>query len=284
MPPKVTRQTATEAPANSVDVLQRIKPIGFGLSEGINIMLYGRSGTGKTTLWSTFPKPILALVCSGGVRPGEVRSIDDAENRKVIDSVPIFHSQEAHKVLENFHLLPRQYKTIVIDHGTGVQDMILKEVLGLAELPLQKSWGLATQEQYGICVAQSKEVFYRALSINCNTVIVAQQREFKGKGDPEMVIPHVGAGLMPTLADWLNQSVDYIGQTFIRQKEETIKTDIGGEIIETVQKTRGVDYCLRTGAHELYHTKFRKHKKIALPEMIEDPSYEKIIKIIRGGG
>jgi ABC-type lipoprotein export system ATPase subunit len=49
----------------------------------IQLLLYGRSGTGKTTLWSTFPKPILGVICSGGQRSGELRSVSLEDRRHI---------------------------------------------------------------------------------------------------------------------------------------------------------------------------------------------------------
>ena len=112
--------------------------------------MYGRGKTGKTTLWSTFPKPILSIICSGSNQPDEVRSIDTKENRKTINEVTIINSGEITELADK-QAETELFATVVVDHVTGVQDMILKEILGLDELPPQSSWGQATQQQYGQC-------------------------------------------------------------------------------------------------------------------------------------
>ena len=56
---------------------------------GIKMCVYGRSGTGKTTFWGSFPGRILALMCSGSDPSGELRSINTPEHRKKIDAVLI---------------------------------------------------------------------------------------------------------------------------------------------------------------------------------------------------
>ena len=52
-----------------------------------------------------------------------------------------------------------------------------------------------------------------------------------------------------------------------------------------VRKTRGkgIEYCLRIGAHPIYMTGFRVPVGTVLPDMIVDPSFEKIDKLIQGG-
>jgi ABC-type polar amino acid transport system ATPase subunit len=54
--------------------MDRITDLDFE-DQGIKMVLYGSSGSGKTTLWATFPKPILAIICSGGFKSGELRSV-----------------------------------------------------------------------------------------------------------------------------------------------------------------------------------------------------------------
>lgn len=248
------------------------------------MLLYGRSGTGKTTLWSTFPKPILAVIVSGGSRPGELRSVDTRENRETIQQVVLQSSSELATVTA-FQQTSVKFATLVLDHASGLQDLILKEILGLEELPAQKGWGLASQAQYGQCALQCKEVLRGMLSLDCNVVIVAQEREFNTETASELITPYVGAGLTPSITGWLNTAVDYIVQAFLRQREEIKVTRLGkGPTAKETQvrvKTKEVEYCLRTAPDPIYTTKFRLPRGKALPPAIIDPSYEKIIELIR---
>lgn len=288
--PRVEKQTtATKAKpkaAPATGVLARIKPISEDRDPSIKIMLYGRSGSGKTSLWSTFPKPILAMVCSGGNQLGELKSIDTPENADTIFRVAINESSEIRTVLD--HVAENGgYATIVLDHASGLQDLILKEILGVDQLPAQSSWGMASQQQYGQCILQSKEILRALLKSTANVVVVAQERAFNteedGKGGSSDVLkPYVAAGLSPSLSSWLNTGVDYICQCFIRQKEVIRKTSVAGKTVEKVEKTKGVEFCLRCAPHETYMTKFRLPKKNSLPESIVDPDYEKIVNTIIG--
>lgn len=261
-------------------VLDRISPIGFNETDGLKVLLYGRSGTGKTTLWATFPKPILAVLCSGGSKPGELRSIDTPEYRNTVRQVVLEQSRELMDLSDSGEV--RAYRTVVLDHATGLQDLVLKEILGVDELPAQKTWGLASQQQYGQCTLQCKELLRGLLGLTCNVVLVAQEREFNNEGDTDLIAPSVGPGLTPSLAGWLNQAVDYVVQTYLRQKEEVQKTKVGDKVLEARVKTRAVEYCLRTGPDPTYMTKFRVPRGTPLPDALVDADYGKMLALIRG--
>src|SRR5690606_7836569 len=82
----------------------------------------------------------------------------------------------------------------------------------------------------------------------------------------------VGPRLMPSVAAILNASVKVIGHTFIR---EVVKRNLDSIDRKTY-------FCLRLGPHPYYITKIRKPKDTKCPEYIVDPSYDKIIDIMRG--
>lgn len=285
--PQISKQIA-RSPAyvlnhQNQSVLDRIAPIGF-TDEGLKVLLYGRSGTGKTTLWATFPKPILAIICSGGSNPGELRSIDTPEYRKVISQVVL---QKASEILDIGHAVHNkqtgaEFKTVVLDHASGLQDLVLKEILGLEEIPAQKGWGLATQQQYGQCTLQCKELLRSLLGLSCNMVIVAQEREFNTDSESSLITPFVGAGLTPSLVGWLNTAVDFIMQTFLRQREELKETKVVDKVVKQRVKTKAIEYCLRTGPDATYTTKFRLPRGRLLPDVLVDPTYDSIMQLIQG--
>jgi hypothetical protein len=288
--PTVTKQSP-RAPIltskSSGGVLDRIKPIGFDKDDGLRMLIYGKSGTGKTTLWSSFPGPILCVVCSGGSQPGELRSIDTPDMRKKVSQVTLTNTEELRQLCRHVEE-KSSYETVVLDHATGFQDFKLKELLGLDEIPVGKSWGMASQQQYGQATTQCKEDFRALLNLPCNVVIVAQERTFGGSDDAanELLQPSVGAALMPSLTGWLNPACDYVVQTYLRPKMEEVKTKIGqgptAKVMTTTKRGKGIEYCLRTEPHDIYMTKFRMPKGRQLPECIVDPTYAKILELIRG--
>lgn len=264
-------------------VLDRIAPIGFDESEGLKINLYGASATGKTTLWSTFPKPILAVVCSGGMKPGELKSINTKENRKTIKQVVLEDPEEIYELIEH-QKETGEFATIVLDHASGYQDLCLRDILDLPEIPAKMTWGVATQQTWGQVGVKVTTAFRALLGLDCNVVIVAQERAFNTDSEAsELLIPYVASALIPSVTGWLNPACDCICQTFIRGKTETVTTKVGKKSVKKFRRVPGVDYCLRTAPDPVYTSKFRVPKGTPLPEEIVDPSYDKIIRLINGG-
>lgn len=282
--PTPVRQSPTGVKKKKAgSVIDRISALGTQ-DNFLKVLLYGKSGTGKTTLWATFPGPILGIICSGGNKTGEVRSINTPEYRKKIKMVTIQESTEVGELV-SYVQSNGAFKTIVLDHVSGLQDLVLKEILGLDELPAQKSWGLATQQQYGQCTQQVKEYLRALLNLDLNVVILGQERTFdstdEGPGS-EMLQPTVGVALTPSLAGWLNPACDYILQTFKRAKMIRTVTKVGTKQVTTEKRGKGVEYCLRTEPHDVYTTKFRVPKGRPLPDVIVDPSFDKINRLIQG--
>ena len=127
-----------------------------------------------------------------------------------------------------------------------------------------------------------------------NVVFIAQHRVFNVSTDEEqdpktaMLAPEVGPALMPSVMKHLNASVSVIGNTFIRTRVEerkvTKKIGVGrrAKPKETVEEVEHIEYALRIGPNPLYTTKARKSKAIKLPDVIVDPDYNKIMKVLKG--
>lgn len=312
--PRVTQQAGGDGPAvttrGHAQVAAPAKtPIvdgqaddAWGANDYVRMLLYGESGSGKTTLWATFPDPILCLICSGGNRPGELKSIDTPENRqrivpKVVRSLDAFYDElwgamdgapavrkGTQPDYDQIGQYPCRYATIVLDHATGFADLILSQILG-RPIPAQKTWGLASQQQYGQLSLQVKDALRKLLNVQANIVVVAQQRTFGGKedgGDPEVLKPTVGAALTPSLTGWLNPACDYVCQMFKRPKVERQQTMVNGKpgpVIE--RRAKGVDYCLRVEPHDVFMTKFRAVGGVQT-DVIVNPNYDKIVAVSRG--
>ena len=279
--PVVTRQDPNRITTN--------KPVGrvlssmasaWDMTSYLKMLVYGKSGTGKTTFWSSFPGNIVAFICSGSSQPGELKSINTKEMRARITPVVVTESTQMAPAIKE--ISTSSFGVVVLDHISGLQDLILKEILGLEEIPTVKNWGIATQKEYGNCVTKTKEIVRALLSLNKHIVIIGQERDFGGDSEEGIINPIVGAEVMPSMLRWLNPACDYVVQTFIRPKMEGVKTKVGDKEITTTKRGKGVEYCLRTEPHDIYTTKFRIPKGRPLPEVIVDPTYDKIVKIIEG--
>jgi len=250
----------------------------WAMIDRITLLLYGRSGTGKTRFWGTFPGRTLALICSGGRKPGELRSIDTPANRERI-TARVVRSVDGIKGLIAEAV---EYDNVVLDHVSGLQDLTLKELLGLDEVPAQKGWGLATMQQYGQSTLQCKEIARALLNLPGNVVIVGQERTFGGREDgldSTLIQPTVGCAVTPSLASWLNPACDYVCNTYIRGRTRLIATEPNGPRVAVREK--GVEYCLRVEPHDVYAVKFRRVGNGPLADIV-DPDYDKFTALVRG--
>lgn len=273
------------------------------LDDYLRVAIYGNTATGKTSLASTFPGKILWLVCSGGDKPGELKTIRTEKLMAKIDPKVIKSSEDAFRVID-YAKSSGKYSTIVIDHITGVQSLMVMEVLKLKEAPLaygrshaQENRGmtLVSEQEWGFIGIECQKLLRPILSMDCNVVIIGHQREFRPKkkedsdGSSDLAMTSIGIAVIPGLAGWIYGATDFNLQTFIRPKmiESVVESKTKGAppIVTTVRDpAKKFQYCCRTGPHDLFTSKFRLSVEFAdrLPECIVNPSYDKIVALTKG--
>lgn len=276
--PSVTKQTLKSKTKKPLSVVDRIAPITIGVG-GIKLMLYGRGKTGKTRLACSFRKPLLLVGTEDGTR-----------SVSKVPGVQFVRLENSTEIVELVDHARDNFKTIVLDTAGGLQDMILKEILGLSnDAELNRTWGMAQQKDWQICGMQLKEQLRKMLDLadhdNLDVVIIAHERNFNDEGGSELLTPTVGAALTPSASGWLNGACDYVCQTFIREGVKEDSMSVGGKSVKTTKKTGIKEYCLRIGAHPVYMAGFRSPLDAEqLPDVIVNPTYAKILKLATGEG
>jgi hypothetical protein len=278
--PKITKQNVkkkvTKRKTVSSGILSKVVSVEDMPSTGIKMTMYGRGKTGKTRTACTFPKPLLI-----------VGTEDGTKSVKSVVGVDFFRLSESSEIDELVEAIPDKYKTVVLDTAGGLQDMIMKEILGLDDVPVEKSWGMAVREQWQSCGVQTKERLRKLLDLadryGTHVVIIAHERNFNDEGGSDLIFPTVGASLTPSTAGWLNGACDYLCQTFLR--EQTVKKEVkvaGKKGATMSQRTGKIEYCLRVGPHPVYMTGFRRthSENETMPDVIINPSYDKICELI----
>ena len=247
---------------------ERIQPV-HELPMVISALFYGRSGTGKTTVAATFPKPALIL----DIKEKGTDSVFDVEG---IDVLPV---EDWDDVEEVFWMLKKEggYKTIIIDQVSAMQDLCRDKIL--AEEEKDKM----SLRLFGELSGRMKEWInnYRDLmDEGIHVVFLAHDRTFgndDSEDDDQAIDPSVGPRVMPSVAASLCGAVKVVACTFIQET-------YGKRDPKTRQQERSVSYCLRVGANGTYTTKVRTSKKNPVPSVMVDPSYEKIIAMMRNTG
>ena len=258
---------AKKKPEPTTSILDQIKPV-TELKTNLVMMVYGRSGTGKTHFGSTFPKPILFIDTNE-------RGTETIAQEEDVDVVRVTEWGEMDELY--WALLDQKtdiaYASIVVDQVSNLQDIGMAEVLrksrkGRDETFTQRNWGQLS----GMLKQWISD--FRDLSDIYNLLLIAHERVNEGGDDEEEAIePSIGARVMPSVSAFLDGAVDSIGSTFIKERWET----------EDKEEVRHVDYCMRIGPHAFYSTKIRRPVSAGpIPELIVNPTFKKIRDLTMG--
>lgn len=252
----------------SSSILSRAKPVSK-MEMVITALFYGRSGTGKTTIAGTFPTPILLL----DIGERGTDSVADVEGLDVLAIKQWSDLEEVYWELKD----GTDYKTIVIDAAHTMQGLALQEARNLAG---KKEKDQTSQRDFGQASGLMNQWIYHYRDLRddgINVVFLAHDRlrEIDTEDDESVILPEMGPNLMPGVAKTLTGSVNIIGYTFIR--EEVTRSKVAGK-----KAIREIQYGLRIGPNPIYHTKIRKPKEFELPEYIVDPTYAKLVNVLKG--
>ena len=246
-----------------------------------SMVVYGRSGSGKTTFAATFPKPMLLL----DVSDKGTDSISDVEG---IDVMEVESWQDFELSYWYLKENPDDYKTVVVDTLSQLQELAIKKILleKYNEDEAQSEWGSLSQREWGEVTSVLKTWITHCRNLPMEVVFIAQDRVFEVDEDldPEtMLDPEVGPRLAPSVTKHLNASVHSIGNTFIRRRIRHKEVKRRGSKKTKTKEIPETQYCLRIGPDPIYATKIRKPKGIKVPAVIVDPHYEDILELIQGG-
>lgn len=273
--------------------------------EGVKAAVYGGEKTGKTRFATSFPKPMLFIateegtksICLGKTKKESIPGIDlytlrgfrNKAYEGKVDWVRIESGMQLDLVTTG---ILRLYKSVCLDHGTGLNNMLLKEVLGLEHIPIRKSWGMADRKEYGACGMQWCERVRNIFDIcdkeGLNALVLCHEKTFKPSESDEgsdVMVAHVGSALGDATAKWLHGAADYVMQAFVRQQMEVVSQELieGQGPVEMTQATGKVEYCMRIGKHPTYATGFRSLlDNDDLPPSIVNPTWDKMADLIVG--
>ena len=243
-----------------MSVLDRITSVK-ALPKVLSMLVYGRSGTGKTTFGASFPTPALLI----DIREKGTDSIADRDGVDVVSVASWSELEEVFWYLKN----EKKYKSVILDQISSMQDLAMEHAMAEEgkEIMSQRLWGVVSG------LMKTWLLNYRDLvEDSINVLFIAHDRASKGEGseDDDTIDPQIGARLMPSVAGMLNGAVKAIGNTYVRE-------------VFLEDKSRKVEYCLRVGPHAYYTTKLRNPLGTECPEFLIDPTYGKIMELMAEG-
>ncbi len=250
---------------------------------GLRFLVFGASGTGKTTLACDFPKPLLLL------QPEEAE--DGSASVRNVPGVfvpPYLTEPDQLSEICDRQRQTGKYKTLVLDGVGNFQSLCVKKHMGFADVPVQTTWGMVNQPDWnaiGLILQELLRELVRLSNEGVNVVFVADERTIGADKEgvaTEIMVPTVMAALTPASSGWLHRTCNYNVHCFKRQKTEQLKVNVGGKDKVRSVPGKGADYCLHVGPDSNFATKFRCPKHTKLPHVVVDPTYAKLAGLIKG--
>ncbi|MGL4253411.1 MAG: AAA family ATPase [Fusobacteriaceae bacterium] len=226
--------------------------------------IWGHPGTGKTTLISTFPKPILLLdIAENGSESAKSADLKSGD----ITVIPISEFEEMEEALEI--AIEDGYKTVVIDNMTGNQAQCHEKVKS------DENKSKMTQPMFGIASQLQKKLIMGYKSLTDEGIIpvfICHSRTDEVDTEMDEAIASIGPQMTPAISQFLCGTSQIVGQTYIKEVTEIIKG----------KRHTHMEYCLRVGPNPHFVTKIQKPKDAECPEYIPNPTYDKIMAIVKG--
>ena len=243
-----------------MSVLDRITSVK-ALPKVLSMLVYGRSGTGKTTFGASFPTPALLI----DIREKGTDSIADRDGVDVVSVNTWSEVEEVFWYLKN----EKKYKSVILDQISSLQDLCMEHAM------VEEGKEIMSQRLWGVVSGMMKTwlLNYRDLvEDDINVLFIAHDRASKGESgeDDDTIDPQIGARLMPSVAGTLNGAVKAIGNTYVRE-------------VFLEDKSRKVEYCMRIGPHAYYTTKMRNPLGTTIPDHLVDPQFSQLMMLMSEG-
>lgn len=223
-------------------------------------VLYGKSGSGKTELLSTFPKPLLYLQ----VGDDGSNTISNKEGIKAIRITDL-------KMLKEIALelrLDDYYQTVAVDTFS----MVVNEWLDANAVQKNKR---VTQQMWGDIKTEQEEYIklFHILSNKMNVVLTCHEAADSFQGFEDEITPDIRPSVSKGARTYLEGMANYgIHTTLVEAEKE------GADGVVQTQ----IRFAVHLAQSPYYWVKTQKPKEVKLPKLLYNPTYDKIMKIMKG--
>lgn len=222
-------------------------------------VLWGKSGSGKTKVGSTFPKPMLYLQMG-----------DDGSNTIAqVDGIDAIHIETVAKLKSVLKELikDRKYKSVFVDTFSMLTNMWTDEnIISKKKRMTQQAWGdlkIETEE----CIR-----LLHKLARRHNVIASCHEAMETIDGMEDEIIPDACPNVSKGARTYLEGMANY----GIHTTKITRTVEKGDEEVEEIK------FAAHIGANPYYWTKFQVDSSVKLPAIMVNPTYSKIMKLING--
>lgn len=298
--PVITKQAPPKPPpAKAGSILSRGKDLSLVKDDWVHMLLYGQNRIGKTTLMGQFPKP-MALLSLENSQSGGARSI------KRIPGITKFTWREELKTVDDIENLGHElkasggFKSIGIDSGTSLDEIVLAKVCGWEETANMLRWGKVSQDQY----TERSEIMRRILrpftECAAHLVITANEKDHNSQEGKRNALvkglhteSYFAAAMGGGTTRWTMDACDFICQLYMEkevviEREEIILPGSKKEkkIRETEVETGRHVRRLRLKRHPNFAAGIRGEDSTVIPDYIEAETpqemFEQFMRVVRG--
>jgi len=228
------------------------------------VLIYGRSGSGKTRLAATAPKVLLIDVNEHGTK----------STRRDIDPYvyPVDYWSDINDAYWYLQSGDHSYESYALDGVTALQSLCMSFVLGDEasrdasrdpDMPTRQAWGKVGQ------LMRTQITNYRNLPMNGVFTALTRMRDAGNDDEMDDIAAVTGPAASPSVGGHLEAAVDTIG--YLHTREVYVKR--GNDKVKTVRRR------LLVGPSERFVTKDRTH---VLGEHVDAPRIDKMLDLING--